>query len=82
MPVQIRPSAPLMKELTQDQRKLISESLANLSVALITVGAITPLFIKVEDVVKLGLQVLGSLIVGSLLFLVAVRNLRKKGRKR
>lgn len=71
-----------MKELNQNQRKLISEFLANLSVALITVGAITPLFVKVENVVKLGLQVLGSLIVGLLLFLVAVRSLRKKRRKK
>ncbi|OGG07594.1 hypothetical protein A2699_02030 [Candidatus Gottesmanbacteria bacterium RIFCSPHIGHO2_01_FULL_43_15] len=61
--------------LNKEQKKFLSDFLNSLSVAWFSAGVISPFFIKVNDVLQLGMQVSGSVAISATLFLIGLKNL-------
>ncbi|EKD92796.1 MAG: hypothetical protein ACD_28C00328G0004 [uncultured bacterium] len=65
-------------KLNKDQRKFLSDFLNSLSVAWFSAGVISPFFIKIDDILKLVIQVLGSVTLSVILFIAGIKNLAGK----
>lgn len=64
--------------LNRDQKLFVSDFLNGLSIAWFSAGAISPLFIKVDDILKLIIQMAGSMIAAVILFVLGLKNLSGK----
>lgn len=67
--------------LNKDQRIILSEFLIALSVAWLSVGAISPLFDPVENVLQLVYRILVSTLVSFMLLVFAIRNVGRRRRR-
>lgn len=65
-------------KLNKDQRRHLSDYLNGLSIAWFSAGVISPFFVKVDDILKLVIQVVGSVGASIFLFLLGIRNLSGK----
>ena len=74
--VQVLPRAQMKNyKFNKEQKKFLSDFLNSLSVAWFSAGIISPFFIKVDDVLQLSMQILGSIAISSTLFLLGLKNL-------
>ena len=64
------------KELNINQRKFLSDFLNGLSIAWFSAGVIAPLFTGFDNLLKLILQVTGSVGISFGLVFVGIRNLK------
>lgn len=70
-----------MRKLNKDQRFILSEFYIGLSIAWLSVGVISPLFIPVKNVIQLIAQVVVSSIIAVILVLSAIHNLENRRKK-
>ena len=65
-----------MRKLNLDQKRFLSDFLNGLSIAWFSVGVISPLFITVDSLLKLAIQISSSVVISGILFLVGIKSLK------
>jgi len=65
-----------MQKLNSAQRKFLSDFLNGLAIAWFSAGTISPLFTAWENLLKLSLQIIGSVAISTTLLILGVKNLQ------
>lgn len=65
-----------MQNLNLSQRKFLSDFLNGLAIAWFSAGTISPLFASSDNLLRLVLQILGSVAISAVLLILGVLNLQ------
>lgn len=68
----------IVKKLNTAQRKFLSDFLNGLAIAWFSAGVISPIFVNTDKLIRLVIQVAGSLAISAILVLVGIKNLKRK----